>query len=564
MKYFLLILFSLSTIAATLDVKVDSNEVVEGDSFNLYFTIATESNEEPSISFDPDGVEVLKRIESGVTSRMTYINGRVTRSREMNYIYELVPNKRGRISIRNIQVEIDGQKLKHRDIKLISRDTPAQLRDFFAIAIPSKTTIFKGEPITLRYYLYKRVRVANFDIKKYPKLKGFLKRFMQEPAREERVNYNGEVYIRSVLYTAQLYAEKVGELKIDPIKLKVHYSVSNRQDPFGGFGLGLGFGKIKSKGVSSKPVVITVNPIPGDNVPPHFTGLVGKHAFKFEINKNKFLINEPLEAKLIVDGPGELENFEAPKLFLNPGLEEFEINSDLKINPNFSAVKTFNYTYLTRLGFNENAKKIPLSYFDPEQMKFITDYIELPAISVAGTAAPFAKSGGFSESPKEPGQIDAQADIQRKDIEIGILSPIFSYGRVYTDWIFILNCLLSGLIFILLVLWAISKVTLKKAVKDHVKYWNSIKSGELNYSNLFHILVYLKKEQEQDIYDAISESSLSKKEKNYFLNLLKKLEESQYKTHQEIGIKIEKSYFYSLFKKLKYEDHKKYFRDTQK
>ena len=52
--------------------------------------------------------------------------------------------------------------------------------------------------------------------------------------------------------------------------------------------------------------------------------------------------------KLIVDGEGALELFEAPPLFNNDLIEEFESNADLKINPDFTSQKVFDYTYLGR------------------------------------------------------------------------------------------------------------------------------------------------------------------------------------------------------------------------
>ncbi len=556
MKFLLLSLVLLLpyVYADSIEVRVDEEKVVAGESFNLYVTVSISGDDEPNINFDPIGAEVIRKIESGVTSRMSYINGRVTRTKELNYTYELMPQKTGPVKIKNITAEVGGQTLKHKDIRLTALRTAPKSKDFFALAIPSKTEVFKGEAIVLRYYLYKRVRVANFDIKKYPKLKGFLKRFVQESSREERVNYKGQIYIRSILYTQLLFPESTGELKIDPIRLTVHYSVISRNDPFGGFGLGLGLGKVRSKSVSSDPITIKVNPVPAGSVPPHFSGLVGKHSFKFEINKNKFLVNEPLEAKLIVEGPGELENFEAPKLFSHPSLEEFEISGDLKINQDLTAIKSFDYTYLTRGALKQDAREFPISYFDPETMSFSTVILTIPPIEVEGSvsAAPL-KNKAKQEKILEPNQLNENKKEEHKIEDIGVVSPLFAYSSMGSNWLRKLNFLLLGLIFFLVFIPILLSLKQRKINYEYEEYWLQIQKQGLSYSNLFQLLSSLKKGTEQDIYQVIENSKLSEKEANYFSSTLKKLEESQFKTKQKVDLKVNKTYFNSLFKLIRNE-----------
>ena len=76
-----------------------------------------------------------------------------------------------------------------------------------AIIIVALGIAFVGESILVRYYLYNRVTVNTTDIKKFPKLNKFLKRYHQERMVAEKVRYNGEIYTRRVLYTAQLLLE---------------------------------------------------------------------------------------------------------------------------------------------------------------------------------------------------------------------------------------------------------------------------------------------------------------------------------------------------------------------
>ena len=166
-----------------------------------------------------------------------------------------------------------------------------------------KKTLYLGEGITVRYFLYSKVPVNSVDIKKYPKLNNFLKRFLQEQERSERVSVDGQLYLRTQIYAAKLFPEKPGEVKIDPLELSASYPVVRSGDPFGTFGLNRNF---KTKTIASETVKLQVLPLP-QPVPENFTGLVGKHDFNLQFGQTKMIVNEPLEVKLTVAGGGALE-----------------------------------------------------------------------------------------------------------------------------------------------------------------------------------------------------------------------------------------------------------------
>ncbi|MBL7665510.1 MAG: BatD family protein [Bacteriovoracaceae bacterium] len=542
---FLSLFFANLVSAQEFEVLVENQEVIMGESFDVTFKIVTESDDEPQITFDPEGLEVLGRSNRGTSIITTNINGRITRSREVTMVYEMVANSKGRVKLSNIKVELDQRKIGHADVTLRVVESIQKLDDFFALAVPSKTRVYLGESIILRYYIYKKIQIPNFDIKKYPKLDGYLKRFVQEPLRDERVNYNGQIYVRSILYTVQLFPEKIGDLEIDPIKLTVHYPARNMNDPFGSFGLGLGMGysKLKTKSIGSAPVKVTVMALPAKSVPPHFTGLVGQHELSFQLMKNKFLINEPVEAKLIVKGMGVLENFDAPVLIKNSGLEEFESSADLVLNQDFSATKTFQYTFIARQNFSQEQKAIPLSYFDPEKMEYITIMINVPPIEVAGGKAvdnSIAKSDEPAPAVEEPNR---PAPLPKIVEDLGIIGPEFEPKliRFTTKTI---NLLLLAIIVVLFGGNFYQWIKPKKMENEYENIFREIKSKGLNYSRLFHFLSGFKNDENSDLLRALQNSTIDEKVKKYFLDLVQACEKNQfYMENKDKKMTINNKYF---------------------
>ncbi len=149
--------------------------------------------------------------------------------------------------------------------------------------------------------------------------------------------------------------KSLGEYKIDPIYLSVRYSASGGNSPFDSFGFGSRYGRSKTANISSQPKKITVKALPLANVPPSFSGLVGEHSFNLELNKSRFVVNEPIELKLKVTGPGALELYEAPKIFNNSAIEEFETTSDLVIKGELFSGQDIPL-YLFREGRNRDKK----------------------------------------------------------------------------------------------------------------------------------------------------------------------------------------------------------------
>ena len=539
MRFLVALILMLSSFAFADEVKIELNpqKPVAGEVFQAYFRIFTDSDEEPAINFSPSNVEVVGKSNQGISTRTIYANGKLTVTREITVVYELVSAKPGQAALRDVTVQVGSKSIRHPSLSLTVLKEAQQAGEIFVMADVPKKTLYLGEGIVARYYLYRKVDVNSIDIKKYPKLNNFLKRFLQEPERPERVSVDGQLYVRTQIYAAKLFPEKVGELKVDPLQLSATYSSSNVNDPFGAFGMNRDF---KSKTFTSETIKIEVRPLP-EPVPAHFTGLVGPHEFNAQFGQSKLIVNEPLEVKLTVSGVGALENLEAPDLIKNPALEEFETNGDLKIADADHATKTFDYTFLAKENLKLPAKDIQLSYFDPNSAKYISTQISIPEIVVAGGQAAAPKK---EETPKEEKVSKTPQKIE--DAMKDLAAPMSVDEWQWKSWLPVINFSLAGLALLISIFWIVrekkfSTISFNKDVPS------VFKKNDFELREFVKWMDPLIKTTGKSPTMIIKDSPLPEESKRYFIDLLSA---NDYKNYSSTKTQMEYKYQSGHFKEL--------------
>lgn len=549
MKLFIFFILLITEVYAdSVKIKVNPEQPLINETFNVEFIVSTSEEGEPIISFNPLGFDVVSRSEVGTSTRMTIINGQSSIERSMSVSYELMPTQAGTVFIRDIEVEINGKTLKHKTVRITVLKKPKQTKKIFVRAEVSKEKVYVGESILVRYYLYNRadIPLAGTDIKRFPKLDKFLKRFHQEPMSSERVRYDGKMYVRRIMYTAQLFGQKPGTYKIDPISMKVSYS--RRGNPFGGFGgFNLQIGRPQSTSIMSPPVEIEVISLPANGLEPHFSGLVGNHEFKLTLNKNKFISNEPIELKLSVEGDGALELFEAPLLLSDPNLEEFEKSMDLVVRKDFSAQKKIEYTYLGRGDVDLTGLEVPISYFDPEKNIYVTKKLKIGDLKVAGVGQkPVKKYKPTEDNPSDFKQQNLAAPIKTHEFK-PILKLVNTFIYSVKEIFLVLISLL--IVFIIYMLGSY----FKNREPRKLNLFDMIYKNGVSYSNLYKALSESGVEGEmQDIVDKLD---ISQSAKSYFKELVDTFNNDFSNEKNEKLIKVEKRYFKELENMLENSNH---------
>jgi hypothetical protein len=546
MKICILIMAMFLALASFADeVKIDLNpsKPVAGETFQAIFRIFSDSESEPVISFTPFRVEVAGKNNYGVKTSTIYANGKFTTTREVTIIYDLLGSKPGLAGMRDIRVQIGDKLVRPQSITVDLLKEAEEPSEVFVMADVPKKNIYIGEGIIVRYYLYSKVPVNNLDIKKYPKLNKFLKRFLQEPERSERVTVDGQLYIRTQIYAAKLFPEKIGELKIDPLHLSATIMNERSGDPFGSFGFRR---DAKVKNLSSEEVKILVQPLPETGKDSSFTGLIGKHEFNLQVNSTRLIVNEPLEVKLTVVGGGALENLEAPVVFKHESLEEFESNGDLKIMSADQATKVFDYTFLPKANLKIPAATLRLTYFDPDTSKYIPVELPIEELTVAG--------GFLKNKEAKPAETEVQINEVDKIKANTLAGPILAGDKSWKSYLTYLNLILSALALIIALGVIITKEKLPNFSSNEIP--KSFKSGHFHLGEFTQWLTPLISNTGKSPVTLIKDSAMSQDAKSYFIDLLNS---NDYKDYSHAKGQFKFIYQASSFKELdKYIQSVKY------
>jgi hypothetical protein len=575
-SFILLSIFFPDARANSVDININPKTPIAGEVFSLVLRMSLDKSSTPSITFDPGKLEVLSKNKTRESLNTKIINGRITTKREIVYEYEMLANKAGRYRIRDFYIEIDGNSTKVKDLKFDVLGEAKRSKEIFARAEVSNMSPYIGEGVDVRYYLYFKIPVVGTEIDEYPKLNKFIKRFHNIKEKMETVEVKGEIFRRVLKYSARVYPQKLGRAYIDSLKLKVQFtSGRNRNSPFGGFGnLGFGFNTYRTKSLRSPKVEIEVKALPTTGVPKSFSGLVGEHDFNLIMNKKKFLVNEPVEIKLEVSGPGELENFDAPVLLEHDTFEQFDTNSSLNEINNRRSKKVFDYTLLARERVKLEGKDIEVSYFDPKSNKYVTRKITFPTIEVLGGNGPIASSSGSSsvdessenkeDSPNT--QIQPAKEILQRDKNLtGLLSPIFKFEALTSNLFKKVNLVLFILIGLLILLEIKTMFFSRSRSKELEKLMGIMNKKGIDYSTLYRFLnvSFSKKGKQnenndfehQQLSELINNSQLKDGTKKYFIDSLLAAETASFSTtSSKTPLKFDKGCFSEFIKFVEEKD----------
>lgn len=306
----------------------------------------------------------------------SWINGK--RSYSKTYSFFLAPTKRGKFTIGQAEITIDGERYKTVPIDVevtaaVDKPTDGNNSDFIAsenlhlVAEVSKANPYLNEAITVAYKLYvsPRISVSNWREMDTPKFSDFWSQNMDSrELRVENGEYKGESYRYVVLRETILYPQKTGELEIEPLTLSVAVEVpTERRSLFGGR-----IYTTVDKTVAAGKRTIKVKPLPQEGKPDNFTGAVGKN-LKFNVTADKTELDatESLQAKVRVSGNGNLKLFDLPKLTVPASLEIYEPEHAENVQTNLNGMYGSIADSYTLVAHNKGKYPIPgisFSYFD--------------------------------------------------------------------------------------------------------------------------------------------------------------------------------------------------------
>lgn len=417
--YIMLVLFFVSiSFAQKFEATADKTTVGENERFQVYFTFEGQSSNVSGFKAPSfEGFRVLSGPNQ--STNMQIINGQVSSSITFSFI--LVPTQVGDFTIGKASVNYSGSQFETNPLTIkvvqVSATTQQQSQEgeisleelrksVFIIATADKRNVYQGEQVTVTYKLYTKLQIASIQIAKLPTYTGF---WQEEIPTSNTINweiemYNGERFRTAVIKKVALFPSKAGELSVTPFELDVPIVVKKRRTSntfFDDFFNDSFFGRTETIDYTAKSNTIKINadPLPQTNIPASFNGTVGEFNLTSEISTTFLKANESLSLKYTVNGNGNIQLLDLPKLQLPAGFEMYEPKSNLTINRSnkISGTKTFEYLVIPRVQGKKKISAMEFSFFNPTKRQYITLFSPEYEIEVEKGDGAVASTGGFSK-----------------------------------------------------------------------------------------------------------------------------------------------------------------------
>lgn len=370
---------SFASAQVTFEAKVSKEKLGVNERLRIDFVMNKDGDNFSPPSFD--NFTVVGGPSQAINN--SWING--VRSFSKTYSYFLAPKKRGKFTIGQSTIEIDGETYKTSPITIevtAAVEKPKDPNDpnyiasknIHLVAEVSKTNPYLNEAITVVYKLYisPNTGVDTWRELDNPRYVDFWSQNIDvKELKLVNSTYNGEDYRYVVLRKVVLYPQKTGKLSIEPLSLDVKVRVpTNRRNIFGDRQM-----QVVHRTVAAGSRAINVKPLPETGRPLDFSGAVGSFDFKVTTNKDELKATEALQARVQVSGKGNLKLFDLPKLTLPSSLEVYEPEHKENVTTTLSGMKgniSDSYTIVPTYQGKYPIPSVSFSYFDLETEKYKT------------------------------------------------------------------------------------------------------------------------------------------------------------------------------------------------
>ena len=461
----ILLCFSQSIAQVSFQAKVSKNRLGLNERLRVTFEMNQNGDNFNPPSFN--GFTVVGGPNQSVSN--SWVKG--VRSFSKSYSYFLTPTRKGKITIAQASVEIDGEVYKTTPIQVevtqaVNNPNSPQARanaiadeNLHLVAEISKRDPYLNEAITVIYKLYfsSEISVSNVNEVEMPKYSDFWSHLIPITKLEiKRGQYKGQPYNYVTWRKTVLYPQKTGKLVIAPLTLNVSVDVpTNRRDFFG------------NRVYQKTPKIITagkrtleVRPLPQAGRPADFDGAVGDFDLNVKFNKTALKSSESFQAAIKVSGRGNLKLFSLPKLSAPSSLEVYEPEHKENVKTNLLGMQGSiedTYTIVPQYQGNYPIPSVSFSYFDPVNELYVSLKSEEQLIDVFEGPTASSNNPGVNRPKKSTVNTDSYFDFIKLET---ILLPMGQEG-------FYGSMLFWGLLFSPLLLFVLI-VLLKRRAENHV------------------------------------------------------------------------------------------------
>jgi hypothetical protein len=376
-----IIVFLLSSITSaqvTFEAKVSKKKLGINERLRIDFVMNEDGD-----NFEPPNFEYFTVIGPNQSISNSWLNGVKTFSK--TYSYFLIPKKKGKFTINQAKIEIDGDIYKTLPIRVeitSAVEAPTNPNDpnyvvsenIHLVLEISNTNPYLNEAITVVYKLYAspEVRLSNLREIDNPRYSDFWSQNINiKELKLENGAYDGKDYHYVVFRKMVLYPQKTGKLDLEPLALNISVGVPTSKRDF----FGSKIFETVHKTITTSNRRRNVRPLPESGKPDNFTGAVGDFSFKVSISKNELKATEALQAKIEVSGKGNLKLVKLPRLTLPSSLEVYEPEHTENVSTNLYGMQgkiSDSYTIVPSYQGKYPIPSIAFTYFDLKTDRYKT------------------------------------------------------------------------------------------------------------------------------------------------------------------------------------------------
>ncbi len=263
-------------------------------------------------------------------------------------------------------------------------------KNMFVKVDVNKTSCFVGEPVVATYKLYTRLK-SESNLTKSPSFNGFsvtdLEIGNNYELRTEKLG--GRDYSVYILRKVQLYPLQPGTAELESCEveneitfLKGDYANARNGADLQELLYGFAQSTIPPEAIqlvkvslASKPVQITINPLPEEGKPAGFKGAVGEFKMTSWLVNPRLSTDDAGSLRIDLYGAGNIHLINGPGVSMPDGIENFEPRATETINKNVVPVtgeKQYAYPFTISRQGNYIIAPIEFSYFDLKSKSYKT------------------------------------------------------------------------------------------------------------------------------------------------------------------------------------------------
>jgi hypothetical protein len=386
LNIFSLILFLCSPVPAlalSVEMTVDRPVVSLEDEIILKIVVRNEKTTEEPIIHNIDNFSLTSR---GTSTSMSIINNQITR--EIIYSYSLIPEKEGIFTIGPATIRKDNKTYRSNAVTITVKKAPAAIpskeRNIYITSEIDNLTPYVNEQVVYTFRLLSRVNFMNAQAD-LPEFDGFWKEEMGKQRDYQKI-INGQRWNVTEL-TYALFPLKSGELKIEGSQLTCEVIIqspgrSRRIDPFFNDPF-FNQGKRKRKILRSKPIVLSVRPLPKEGKPTDFSGLVGQFTLDAALSKKEVKVGDTTTLTITIEGNGNVRSTLLPDIDNNHKIKTYDDTPSYKHsvkNGQLIGLKTFTRAIVPLISGEISLSELKISYFDPLTARY--NFARVPELAV--------------------------------------------------------------------------------------------------------------------------------------------------------------------------------------